>query len=371
MKTGRSLTDWASEIERQANAKRDFVVDIRQLSITEPYDRARDHTEVPAEQEKGLQLSIGDHTSSEFLDNADHFDIGQTAHRQIGERTKIPAKYYDRMLTEKPSLLADNVNTWLHAEPKRRMVRTLDGTARALLSDRYQRIDNYDVANVAMPILQEVKDLEIKSCEVTERKMYLKVVSPRVRGEVKRGDEVQAGLVISNSEIGYGSVNIQPMVFRLVCLNGMILPSVLKKYHIGAQVEAGELQQLLTDETLKADDNVVLMKIRDVVQGVLDATNFEAYIDGLRETTEHKMEGNPAKAIEVLGKSHGLNEAEQGGVLRHLASGGDLTQYGLINAVTAFSQDVEDYDRATELEAMGGKLVDLSSDQWTEIAQAA
>ena len=63
--------------------------------------------------------------------------------------------------------------------------------------------------------------------------------------------------------------------------------------------------------------------------------------------------------------------AEQGGVLRHLASGGDLTHYGLINAVTAFSQDVVDYDRATELETMGGKLVELSPDQWREVAQAA
>ena len=83
------------------------------------------------------------------------------------------------------------------------------------------------------------------------------------------------------------------------------------------------------------------------------------------------LKGESPPAIEVLGKSHGLNESEQGGVLRHLASGGDLTHYGLINAVTAFSQDVEDYDRATELETMGGKLVELSPDQWTEIAQAA
>ena len=369
MKTGKSLTAWAQEIERQANTKRDFVADTRNISLTLPIDRAEDARAFAAgedlareDPDHGLQLSIKDE---------DSFDIGQTAHRQIGERVGIPAKYYDRMREASPDLLADNVNHWFQKEPKRRMVRTLDGSARALLYDRYQRIDNWDVAGVALPILQDIKDLEIQSCEVTERRMYLKAVTPRVRAEVKRGDEVQAGVVISNSEIGYGSVNIQPMVFRLVCLNGMIRASVLRKYHIGSQVEVGELENLFSDETRKADDSVVLMKIRDVIGGVLDADNFEAYIDTLRETADRQIEGNPAKAVEVLGKTHALSEHEQGGILRHLATGGDLSQWGVINAVTRFSQDVTDYDRATELETLGGKLVDLSPDQWQEMAQAA
>ena len=41
-------------------------------------------------------------------------------------------------------------------------------------------------------------------------------------------------------------------------------------------------------------------------------------------------------------------------MLRHLIEGGDLSAYGLVNAVTHFAQDVDDYDRATEFEALGG-----------------
>lgn len=33
MKTGRSLQDWAKEIERRANAKRDFMVDTRSMEM--------------------------------------------------------------------------------------------------------------------------------------------------------------------------------------------------------------------------------------------------------------------------------------------------------------------------------------------------
>ena len=37
--------------------------------------------------------------------------------------------------------------------------------------------------------------------------------------------------------------------------------------------------------------------------------------------------------------------------------GSDVSSYGLINAVTRASQDVEDYNRATDLERIGGELL--------------
>jgi hypothetical protein len=41
-----------------------------------------------------------------------------------------------------------------------------------------------------------------------------------------------------------------------------------------------------------------------------------------------------------------------------------------VNAVTHFSHDVEDYDRATEFEALGGKLIELPASEWKEMAEA-
>jgi hypothetical protein len=41
-------------------------------------------------------------------------------------------------------------------------------------------------------------------------------------------------------------------------------------------------------------------------------------------------------------------------LLRGIGPQGDLSAYGLVNAVTYYSDDVEDYDRATEFEALGG-----------------
>ncbi|HLZ07946.1 MAG TPA: DUF932 domain-containing protein, partial [Chloroflexota bacterium] len=74
------------------------------------------------------------------------------------------------------------------------------------------------------------------------------------------------------------------------------------------------------------------------------------------------------EVVEVVGKKHGLNETEEDGILRHLIDGGDLTQWGLANAITAYSQAVPSYERATELEKVGGNVMTLDESQWKEVA---
>lgn len=43
----------------------------------------------------------------------------------------------------------------------------------------------------------------------------------------------------------------------------------------------------------------------------------------------------------------------------HLVQGGDLSKWGLSNAVTRTAEDAADYDRCTELERIGWNVVDL------------
>ena len=73
--------------------------------------------------------------------------------------------------------------------------------ARAFLSDRYRRIDNYEIAEAVLPIIADIKDARIESCEVTDERMYIKVVNPRLETEVVPGDVVQSGIIITNMTI--------------------------------------------------------------------------------------------------------------------------------------------------------------------------
>jgi hypothetical protein len=49
---------------------------------------------------------------------------------------------------------------------------------------------------------------------------------------------------------------------------------------------------------------------------------------------------------------------------------GDLTANGLVNAVAHYSQEVSDYDRATDFEALGGKLIELPASDWRAVVTA-
>lgn len=349
MKQGRTLTELAQELQRRHEVKQDLVVDTSALNMV-PH-------QAPTLAVQNNELTISPHT-----------------HRQLGTHLNIPAKYYDRLLEHSPDLLANNVNYWLHKQPVRRMVRTLDGTARAYLSDRYRRIDNEDVAEAVIPVLLEGSHTVIRSCEVTDSKMYIKALFPRVEGEVAVGDQVQAGVVISNSEIGLGSLNIQPLVYRLVCSNGMISQDYgMKRYHVGRKIDGDgqDVSVLFKDETLLADDRALMMKIRDIVQSAASPELFQKMLSKLQEATQGEKITQPVAAVEVLSNTLQLNEGEKNSVLEQLIRSGDYSQWGALNAVTATANDSPDYDRATELEAMGGQVLNLAATEWRSITEAA
>lgn len=201
--------------------------------------------------------------------------------------------------------------------------------------------------------------------------MYIKAINERLELEVRKGDVVQAGIAISNSEVGLGALKVEPLIYRLICTNGMIAQDYSKKrYHVGRNADEGEAYELFTDETLKADDRAFFLKVQDTVRAAVDITKFSTIVENMREATEKRIEGNPVKAVELTANHFGFNKEESSGVLQHLIQGADLTAYGLLNAITRTSQDVEDYDRSTELERDGSRVLSLPASTWKTIALA-
>lgn len=347
----KTLTELAKELDANESAKKDFVADTRQLRVDV----------VGEEKNRKLALDISGHAIT---------GLTHHAHMQIADRIKIPATYYRRMVAEAPDLLARNVNHWFNESPERRMVRTLHGDTRAFLSDRYRPLDNFDLAQCVLPVLAEQPGMKVESCEVTDRRMYIKALFPRIEREVKRGDVVQSGVVISNSEIGAGSLRVEPLVYRLVCLNGMIGSTAMRKYHVGRGADSNDdgAMEIFRDETRIADDKALWLKVEDVVRSSVSEANFDTLVTSMQEALQVRMEASPVQVVENVAKAYRLNEKEQGNVLTHLIEGGDLSQYGLMNAVTRASQDVEDYDRATEMERMGGLVLELPRTEWQRIA---
>ena len=339
MKNGRDLKDVLMELAHQNQLKRDFIAPAGKLRLLAD----------------GETFEMG---------GKENFSTTSLFHRQLGSALGIPAKYYDLMKAEKPELLANNVNAWLGERPNNYKVRALGDTARAFLSERYRRRDNLEIASAVLPLFTG-GGYSVESCEVTEHRMYIKIVNQRLEMEVTKGDVVQAGVVISNSEVGLGAVSVQPLVYRLACTNGMIVCDMgQRKNHIGRQNTLMEDYSMYSDETLEAEDKAFLMKLKDVALAAIEENRFSMVVDRLRATTGMKITGDIQKVVELSSNSFGLSGDEENSVLHYLIEGGDLSLYGLSNAVTRTSQDIDSYDRATELEGIGWKMAAMKDTEW-------
>ena len=378
MKTGRTLSELAAEIERQQETKVDFIAATNRLSFDLPgAKREADFVEgfnaVQKIVDKKARPTLG------FVTGAGqemHCAVTDHTHRQISAHLKDVAgmdkKYYDFLLAKNPDLLSVTVNTLFQRNLSARMVRTLDGNARAFLSNRYRPIDNADVAEVALNIFAD-SQAKMVSCEVTEAKMYLKALFPKTEGEVAKGDVVQMGVVIKNSEIGLGRFVVEPLIYRLVCLNGMIMQDgAIARTHLGGRQDVGAdgWATEFKADTLRAMDRTLMLQVRDTMKALSTPERMQGFVEKFQAAAGRKMDGDVVAGVQVLQKKAGLTDEDRGGILRHLIHGGDLTQWGLANAVTRYSQDVNDYDKATDMEVLGGQIIDLKPTDWSAIANA-
>lgn len=352
MKTGRTMRDFAIEIDRQNAAKRDFICNTLGL-------------EAAVQTDGNIALNM------DMAAGSEQFPIQDMMHRQIATNLDIPMKYYNRMQALEPQLLTANINAWFRQKPVNRMIRTLDLNGRAYLSNSYRRIDNFEIAQSVLPIIGEMNGARIESCELTESRMYIKVVNEKLEAEVLPGDAVQAGIVISNSEVGAGAVSVTPLIYRLVCSNGMIVKSAgTKRNHIGRNIGGDENRELYSDEALIADDKALMLKLRDTVRAATDEAKFATVVNRMREAHGMKMETPNIKgAVELAAKDYGLTQEDGAGMLQHLMAGGDLSLYGLANSATRYSQDVECYDKATELETVGYEILAMHHKTWADLLE--
>ena len=168
---------------------------------------------------------------------------------------------------------------------------------------------------------------------------------------------------------------VSPLVYRLECTNGMIADVAgeysMSKYHVGRQVGGDATSyEIYRDETIQADDAALLMKLQDTVRATANPAVFQTLLAQMQAAAQGDTIQAPPKAVEVLGTTFGLNEEEKGGVLENLIRDRDYSQWGALNAVTQLANTQASYERSTELEAIGGRILTLPRNQWQRIAQA-
>jgi hypothetical protein len=354
MNKGMNIVELAAQIQKIENGKKDLVVPSTRMAMKD-----------------GKTLMIGDNG------NSGEYNVSQLAHEQIGARLKIPRDYYKRMQEEAPALLDQNVNNWLHRVPERRLVRTVDGNVRAILSDRYKRKENITVLTEALPfMLNPENKLDVMSSNLSEKQMFVKVVSDLLVGEVRVGQVVKGGFSLRNSEVGCGAFDLSLFVLTLSCMNGMMREHSMKEYHVGKRIEVNDNEEssspIYSAETIAADEHAFKLKVRDTLKHALNRRKFDEELAKFRAAAENPL--NPrmiTDTIEDVTKRYSMTQNEGKDVLSRLLESKDFTQWGLSSAVTNLAGDIEDYDRSTELEKIGGQIIDLRPADWRIITRLA
>lgn len=292
---------------------------------------------------------------------------------KIAEKLQIPRQYLRRMRTEGTlDLLSRNVNTWLRQAPDERyLVRTFrdaegrTGVARSLLSARYKINYNYDVLLAMLDGIRATGiEATIAQCDLTERRLYVRVQAPQVRVLAPRllrnyrspfsgalgvdNPVVFAGFTFTNSETGHGAFQITPQITVQICDNGMTLTKdAFREVHLGSELGNGPVRW--SQDTQQAMTTALRKQARDAVHTFLDTSFVKAKLAQIEEQAVVPID-EVEPTLEHVGTKLSFSQDEQRDILNHFVRGGDCSAGGVLHAVTSAAQTQQDADAAYDME---------------------
>jgi len=345
MKKGHDVKEMLNNINEDTKNKRDYLVDMKSIKV-----------ETNTENGDAVSPFVYPSISVDHLTTGSYVLTDHSLNQLCG-KLEIGTHYLRKCLPVSQELVAHNLNFWINnSKEKELMLRTYDtapiNEARALCSNRYKRIDNDVVANHSLNKLMDL-GLDIKYSYYDRDTLNITAVNQKLEGEVYKGDVVQSGITITNSEIGSGSLIIQPFIYRLVCTNGMVAPRYLNRFysrHVGK----------IVIDTTKDDQYITII---DKMQKQIDLVNSEDVwtesFQGLLQSRKQKV--NSHQIVE-LAKRHGVTESERADIFGRLNQyvGDTFTtsKYELANAITNLGNDEDKSDqRSRFFQELGGLIV--------------
>lgn len=370
MKAGMSLEALLTEVQRQNEVKRDFT------TSTEDNVRMVECEDLP----NGVAVVMLKDGAAEL----ERFAVSEQAHKQIAARLNIPSRYYLRLLADHRDLVVHQVNALFEREPASRLFRTLDGTLRAFLSDRYLRLDNNDVLEQTLPaIVKGELETQLLSTNVGENKMHMKVLftgdelAHEVTSRTKDGSTriIKPGFRMSNSETGQGTLAIEGFFYDGYCLNGCVFGQIeafsFKRTHLGGRLIEGVDFEVLSDQSRELEDKAIISQVSDVMTALANPEFAQKMVTRLRATTETGDVQSPIGAVDLAVKELDLREDEKETILTTFIEDRDYSQWGLASAITSVAnKETTSYERACELENVGSNVIDLNQLQWNRFVQA-
>ena len=372
------LQDIIEILETQQDAKYDIVAPSSQLSYLDG----------------NLIVEGGTVSFDETGVNTTNAELRPTSQFEEGIATKldIPRKYIDRMREGIHSLplLDQNINHWLAEEDRNYFIRGFHafddrngvGVARAFLSEKYQLIDHLDVlAAVLDGTHRSSVNVQVGKANLSERAFYLEIVAPEVQAlapkfldgyhspfaggagphNVGDGDlrVIQAGFLVRNSETGQGAYSLTPRLTVVICNNGMTIDKeAIRKVHLGSAMDAGEVSW--SEETRHHYIELIKGQTTDAIEYFLSQEYLDEKVNEIEELAGQPIASNTQERVERVLTRLSYSDTERQGIFDLFITGGMPTAGGLVQAVTAHAQGVDDPERAYEMEGQAFTILSQS-----------
>ncbi|MEZ5993597.1 MAG: DUF932 domain-containing protein [Planctomycetota bacterium] len=309
---GNRIADLVTGLNRLKEQQHDIRVNTRELAMA-PVDGA---------------LMVG---------GSERYTLREHAFGQIAAKLQIPAHYLRRC---DPELRSRNVNRWLREADRDMLLRLEAGEVRAVLSDSYRTINHVDILGWLESRLGE--NVAVRY-ELTEGYLDLQLIGDHEDSLPQaRRDALHRGLHLRNSEVGLARVNISALVYRTICLNGLVMGAGRWAYtrrHVG--------NAEIADQVREAFDRAIDLSGQA-------ATAFAG--------TRGIQVAEPVKALERIATRYELAEVEHAAVNRAYDVEPGDTLYDVINALTRAGNDTAlAIDSRHKLQTLGGRLTDLSA----------
>jgi hypothetical protein len=301
------------------------------MNIQQMLEKSREYDMAKADYEVGTNEILFTDVGLAFNEPlfGSHTELAMTdwALGQVCNKLGPPPLNYMRLCPDE--LRSENLNYWRERVEKTWLIRAYENDARAVLSDRYSVLQNTEVLETLDKIVGETVHEPIQP-EITPDSMHLKLKT----NQTDTGDYGQ-GVYVGNGETGNYKLRIHPFVQRTSCTNSIVWKGGgIELRHIN--INTGDLVF-----AMKRWLGETLLRNKEVMERIVEA--------------ETETIPDFAEYVQKFCDNNGITEIGYGIVMA--GSEGEETKMALVNGVTHYAKNVEDYDEEIRLETLGGSLL--------------
>lgn len=352
------------KFERLLDEGREQAVDtLQRIELERPQDLLA-HTDAmkfkPSESNDGIVIDIGKNGKVQSMSMHRHA-LDQAVEKSDVIGTTTARKLLDVKQPWATKLLAHNLNeSYQHIDRSRVLVRSVGGTVKGVLSDKYRRLDSGPIFESFVKSMQTFGGVPVHG-RMYDTKTTLTMALTTIFDPVPSDPKGMciAGATLGNSDYGDGALFLRLFFKRLICMNGAMRDDAFRQVHLGRRLSD---DFTYSEETYQLDTRTSISAMGDILRGLMDPTKINEEMALIRRSAETQVD--VARLFASLRSGGSITKGEEKALVavyntpdvEMLPPGNSLWRAS--NALSLFAQDSSlTPERALDMQVMAGSVL--------------